>query len=313
MEKKPETVYVAGHEGLMGSALVRLLQQRGYQTITATRRELDLRDGAVVRQFFLEKRPAWVFLAAARVGGIQANSSRPVDFLLENLQIQNNVLEAAHGVGVERLLFPGSNCMYPRLAAQPLQEESLLTGPLEPTNQAYAVAKIAGMSLCQAYRQQYGARFLCVIPATLYGPNDNYRLAEAHVLPMLLRRFHEAKVAGLERVTVWGTGKPLREFLYVEDMAEAFLFLMAGGEVGASVVNIGGGEELSIAELAGMIRQVVGFGGEVAFDTGRPDGMPRKLLDSQRMLALGWRPRVGLREGLARTYKDFLANKKLRK
>lgn len=301
-------IYVAGHRGLVGSALVRRLQAGGFQNLLLrTREELDLTNPFQVEQFFMEERPEYVFLAAAKVGGILANSTYPADFIRINLQIQLNVIDAAFRYGVKKLLFLGSSCIYPKYAPQPMKEEYLLTGPLEPTNEAYAVAKIAGIKMCQAYRQQYGFNAISLMPTNLYGPGDNFDLETSHVIPALIRKFHEAKVAGRGEVVVWGTGKPRREFLYVDDLADAALFLMEKYEDG-EIINVGVGEDIAISELAELIAEVVGFNGEIIYDTSKPDGTPRKLLDVSRLFALGWRPKTPLREGLIATYRWFLEN-----
>jgi len=297
---------VAGHRGLVGSAIVRRLNQEGFTNLlTATSREVDLRDQAVVRGFFEQERPEYVFLAAAKVGGILANSNFPADFIYQNLMIEANVIESARLSGVEKLLFLGSTCIYPKMAPQPLKEEYLLTAPLEPTNEWYAVAKIAGIKLCQAYQRQYGCKFISAMPTNLYGPEDNFDLESSHVMPALIRKFHEARQQGASTVTVWGTGKPLREFLHVDDCAAACLFLMEHYDREA-IVNIGVGEDLSIAELAGLVKQAVGFEGEIVFDTGKPDGTPRKLVDVSRINGLGWQAGIPLEEGIASTYRWFL-------
>lgn len=292
---------------MVGSALVRRLEAEGCRVITADRKELDLREQAGVRDWFAAKRPEAVILAAARVGGIQANRQFPVEFLQDNLVIQSNVIDAAWRSGAEKLLFLGSSCIYPRDAEQPLTEDALLTGPLEETNQWYAVAKIAGIKLCQAYRQQYGADFISAMPTNLYGPGDNFHPENSHVPAALLRRFHEAKVEGLKQVTVWGTGQPLRDFLHVDDMADACVHLLVKYS-GAEHINVGSGAEISIADFARMIADVVGYGGKVAFDTTRPDGTPRKILDNSRLQASGWEPSRNLRQGLESYYKWFLQN-----
>jgi GDP-L-fucose synthase len=303
---KDARIYVAGHRGLVGSAIVRRLEREGFtQVLTATREQLDLRDQAAVNYWFRANRPEYVFLVAGTVGGILANSTRPAEFLYDNLMIHATVVHAAHLHAAEKLLYLGSSCIYPRECAQPMREESLLTGPLEPTNEPYAVAKIAGIKLCQAYRRQYGSNFISAMPTNLYGPNDNFDLQSSHVLPALLRKFHEAKERGDRQVVVWGTGSPRREFLHVDDLADACLFLMRGYE-GDEHVNVGVGQDLSIRELAELIREVVAPEVELVFDTTKPDGMPRKLLDVSRLTGLGWRPRIGLREGIEGTYRWFL-------
>jgi len=300
-------IYVAGHRGMVGSAILRRLERDGYhRLITRTRKELDLLNQAAVGEFFASERPEYVFLAAARVGGIQANNSFPAEFLYENLAIETNVIHAAWRAGARKLLFLGSSCIYPRLAPQPMKEEHLLTGPLEETNQWYAVAKIAGLKMVQAYRRQYGFSGISVMPTNLYGPGDNFDLETSHVLPALIRKFHEAKLRGRPAVTVWGSGNPRREFLHVDDLAAATVFLMESYD-GEEIVNAGCGADLSIRELAELVREVVGYAGEIAFDTTKPDGTPRKLLDVGKLMALGWKPRISLREGIAGTYEWFRA------
>ncbi len=314
---QPESkIYVAGHRGLVGSALVRTLEARGHQNILQqTSAELDLTDQAAVRDFFARQRPEYVFLAAAKVGGILANNTYPAQFIHINLAIQTNVIHEAWRCGVRRLLFLGSSCIYPRDCPQPMREEYLLTGPLEPTNRPYALAKIAGIEMCWAYNREYGTRSLAVMPTNLYGPNDTYDLAGSHVIPAMIRKFHEAKIAGAPRVTLWGTGAPRREFLHVDDLAKACVFLMDlpeaeyGGllhEEVAPLLNIGSGQDQTIGELAHMVRDVVGYAGEIVWDADKPDGTPRKLLDVTRMRNLGWKPTLGLQEGLKQTYQDFL-------
>jgi GDP-L-fucose synthase len=301
-----DKVYVAGHRGLVGSALMRRLEREGFaRVVTRTRQELDLTDRQAVVRFFEEERPEYVFLAAARVGGIWANATRPAEFIAENLAIGLNVIDAAYRSGVKKLLYLGSSCIYPKFAPQPIREEFLLTGKLEPTNEAYAVAKIAGIELCRAYNRQYGTRFISVMPTNLYGPGDNFDLETSHVLPALIRKFHEAKEAGAPEVVVWGTGSPRREFLHVDDLADACMFLMRRYE-GSEILNIGWGVDISIAELAELVREVVGYRGRIRFDPSKPDGTPRKLLDVSRLKALGWRPRIGLREGIEQTYAWYL-------
>jgi GDP-L-fucose synthase len=299
-------IYVAGHLGMVGSALWRELQRQGYTNLVGrSRSELDLLDAAAVRLFFAQERPEYVFVAAARVGGIWANDHYPAQFIYENLQIQTNLIHTAWQAGVKKLLFLGSSCIYPRLAPQPIKEEYLLTGPLEPTNQWYAVAKIAGIKLCQAYRRQYGCDFICAMPTNLYGPGDNYHPQNSHVLPALLRRFHEAKVQGAGQVVCWGTGQPRREFLYVDDLARALVFLMKHYSA-EDIINVGYGSDISIRELADMIRRIVGFEGNIVWDTSKPDGTPRKWLDSSKLFGMGWRPEVDLETGIRRAYEDFL-------
>jgi GDP-L-fucose synthase len=307
---KSETVFIAGHRGLAGSAIARELQQQGYaKLLTRTRQELDLTDRRAVRETFAAERPATIVVAAAKVGGIKANSDLPVEFLLENLQIQNNVIEAAHDFGARKLLFLGSSCIYPKFAPQPIREEALLTSELEPTNEPYAIAKIAGIKLCQAYARQHGANFISVMPTNLYGPGDNFDLQSSHVLPALLRKVHEAKQAGAAEVVVWGTGTPLREFLHVDDLAGACRFLLENYD-SPEVINVGYGEDVTIRQLAETICEVVGFQGALTFDSTKPDGTPRKLLDSSRLRGLGWTPRIPLREGIRSTYEWFLAHQR---
>jgi GDP-L-fucose synthase len=299
-------IYVAGHRGLVGGAIVRRLERAGYSSIiTRTRTELDLTDQAAVRVFFERERPEYVFLAAAKVGGIMANSTYPADFIRDNLLIQTNVIDAAYHAGARKLLFLGSSCIYPKLAPQPLKEDYLLTGPLEPTNEAYAVAKIAGIVMAQSYRRQYGFDAISLMPTNLYGPGDNFDLETSHVLPALIRKFHEAKIAGEPSVTVWGTGTPRREFLHVDDLADAAVFLMENYDDEA-IVNVGVGEDVSIRELAELVAEAVGFRGDITFDTSKPDGTPRKQLDVSKLLTLGWRPRIGLREGIEQTYRWYV-------
>ena len=300
-------VYVAGHRGLVGSALVRRLEQEaGCELVTRTRAQVDLTDARAVDAFFAAERPAYVFLAAAKVGGIAANATYPVEFLAENMKIQLNVMESAHRHGVTKLLFLGSSCIYPKMAPQPIPEDALLTGPLEPTNEAYAIAKIAGIKLCQAYRQQYGARFISAMPTNLYGPGVNFDLETSHVLQALIRKCHDAAVSGAPALPVWGSGTPRREFLHVDDLADACVLLMKEYE-GADPINVGAGKDITIRELAQLVADVVGFTGRLEFDASRPDGTPRKLLDTTRLTALGWQPRIPLREGIAGTYEWFRA------
>lgn len=297
-----DSVYVAGHQGMVGSALVRALQRRGYsQLITRPRAELDLLDQRAVAEFLVSERPKHVFVAAARVGGIQANNELRADFLYENLQIAANLIQGAHLAGIQHLTYFASNCIYPRDCAQPMAESALLTGPLEPTNEPYAIAKIAGLKLCESHQRQHGRNYVSVMPASLYGPNDNYTPGQSHVLPALLRRAHEARQRGDAELVVWGSGTPRREFLYVDDCAEACLMLAERAYDGPPL-NIGSGTDLSIRELAEAVCETVGFSGRLVFDASKPDGMPRKLLDSSRLLATGWRPTVTLRDGLRRAY-----------
>jgi len=294
-------IFVAGHRGLVGAALVRRLQREaGVQLLLRTRAELDLTDQAAVRAFFATERPQQVYLAAAKVGGIHANDTYPADFIGENLAIQTNVIDAAWRSGVQKLLFLGSSCIYPREAPQPMREDCLLTGPLEPTNQWYAIAKIAGLKMAQAYRIQHGFDAICAMPTNLYGPGDNFHPDNSHVLPALIRKFTEAVATGQDAVTIWGTGQPRREFLHVDDLADACVFLMAHYSA-SEPVNIGWGEDITIAELARLVADATGFRGQLRFDTSRPDGTPRKLLDVSRLHALGWRPRIDLRAGITST------------
>ena len=307
---KDSKIYVAGHRGLVGSAIVRALLREGYTNILVkTRDELDLTAQSSVRAFFETERPEYVFLAAAKVGGIIANSSFPADFIRENLQIQTNVIESAHTHGVKKLLFLGTSCIYPKLAPQPIKEEYLMTGPLEETNRAYATAKIAGIEMCQSYDRQYGSRFISVMPTNLYGPNDNFHPEHAHVLPALLRRFHDAKVAGAPTVAAWGSGTPLREFLHVDDLGAACVYLMEKYE-DPSIINIGTGEEVSIEGLADLVKKTVGYSGAITWDASKPDGTPRKLLDISKIHGLGWKHKISLPDGLAQTYEWFTNNAK---
>jgi GDP-L-fucose synthase len=312
-------IYVAGHRGLVGSALARQLAARGYANLLVrTHAELELSDQPAVNDFFRDNRPEYVLMAAAKVGGILANNTYPAEFIHQNLAVQINVIEAAHRHGVKRLLFLGSSCIYPRECPQPMREEYLMTGPLEPTNSAYAVAKIAGVEMCRAYNRQYGTRYLAVMPTNLYGPGDSYDLQNSHVLPALIRKMHEARARGEKEVVVWGTGKPRREFLYSDDMAEACVFLMTQPDAvfdgllhdraAPALINIGCGEDSSIAELARTVADVVGYSGKLVQDTSKPDGTPRKLLDVSRLKRLGWRPRTSLPEGIRLAYADFLKN-----
>jgi GDP-L-fucose synthase len=299
-------IYVAGHRGLVGSAIWRELERRGFcRLIGRSHAELDLMDAAAVRRFYAQEKPEYVFIAAARVGGILANDTRPAEFLYQNLAIQNHLIHGAWEAGVKKLLFLGSSCIYPKLAPQPLKEEHLLTGPLEPTNEWYAVAKIAGIKLCQAYRRQHGSDFISAMPTNMYGPNDNYDLQTSHVLPALIRKFHEAKAAGARAVTCWGTGAPRREFLYADDLARACVFLMEHYSE-EQFINVGSGSEVSVRELTETVRRIIGFTGEIVWDSTKPDGMPRKLMDSSRVFALAWRPQVDLETGIRLAYEDFL-------
>lgn len=308
--KKDSKIYVAGHNGLVGSALVRELKKQGYKNIvTRTKESLDLTDQDLVRHFFEDEKPEYVFLAAAKVGGILANNDYPADFIFQNLQIQNNIIHNAYLNGTKKLLFLGSSCIYPRECPQPIKEEYLLTGPLEKTNESYAIAKIAGIKMCQAYNKQYGTKFISVMPTNLYGPNDNFDLESSHVLPALLRKFHDAKVENKKEVVMWGTGSPKREFLYADDLADACIFLM-NNYADSDIVNIGTGEDVSIKELAEMIKEAVGFGGEIINDTTKPDGTPRKLLNVSKLHSLGWKHKTSLSNGLKMTYDWFCTNKK---
>lgn len=300
-------IYVAGHRGMVGSALVRSLESKGYTNIlTRTRSELDLLDQAAVREFILAEKPSYIFVAAAKVGGIYANDTFGADFIYENLVVEANIIDSAHRAGVERLCFLGSSCIYPRACPQPIKEEYLLTGALEPTNEPYAIAKIAGVKICESYNRQYGRHYVSVMPTNLYGPNDNYDLNSSHVLPALIRKTHEAKVRGDTELTVWGSGKPMREFLFVDDLATACVFLMEA-DVGEGLFNVGTGEDVTIRELAETVMSVVGFNGKIVFDASKPDGTPRKLLNVDRMRRLGWEAKTSLRDGIAEAYADFLS------
>ena len=316
--RKDAKIFVAGHRGLAGSAIVRKLRSLGYENLLLrSRQELDLEDFDAVTRFFCEQRPEFVFLAAAKVGGILANRDFPADFIARNLRIQSNVIENAHRTQVNRLLFLGSSCIYPKLAPQPISEDQLLAGPLEFTNRSYAVAKIAGIEMCWAFNRQYGTEYLAAMPTNLYGPGDNYDLANSHVLPALIRKVHEAKQSGQRTLTVWGTGRPMREFLYSDDMADACVFLLnlpkdefqrlTGNAALAPLVNVGSGSDLSIAELARTVCTVLQFDGEIVFDSTKPDGTPRKLMDSSRLFGYGWRPKVSLEQGIRSAYADFCA------
>jgi GDP-L-fucose synthase len=306
--QKSDKIFVAGHRGLVGSALLRRLEREGFgHLLTRDRTQLDLMNDVAVDRFFSMEKPAIVILAAARVGGIKANHDLPVEFLLENIQIQNNVIRAAYEAGVRKLLFLGSSCIYPKHAPQPIPEAALLSGPPEPTNESYAIAKIAGIKLCQAYAREYGANFISAMPTNLYGPNDNFDLLSSHVLPALLRKAHEAKERGERELLVWGSGQPRREFLHVDDLAEACLFLLEKYD-DSEIINVGCGQDISIRELAELICEIVGFQGDLAWDATKPDGTPRKLLDVSRLQGLGWRPTIALREGITRTYEWFRQN-----
>ncbi|MEI6034643.1 MAG: GDP-L-fucose synthase [Verrucomicrobiae bacterium] len=303
---KTSKIFIAGHRGMAGSAIVRRLQSGGFENLlVCTRSEVDLLDRPAVQAFFASARPEVVVDAAARVGGIAANSENPVEFLLENLTIQNNLISAAADSGVRKLLFLGSSCIYPKFSPQPIPESALLTGALEPTNDAYALAKIAGIKLCQAYAREYGKNFISAMPTNLYGPRDNYDLRSSHVLPALIRKVHEAKICGAKEVAIWGTGSPRREFLHVDDMADACVFLLEGYD-SPEIINIGCGEDITIRELAQTVCDVLGYRGELAFDASKPDGTPRKLLDMAKLFALGWRPKIRLSEGIRSAYDWFL-------
>ncbi|WP_368244259.1 GDP-L-fucose synthase family protein [Clostridium tertium] len=305
---KDSKIYVAGHRGLVGSAIVRELNKKGYINIIGkTHKELDLMDALAVENFFKDEKPEYVFLAAAKVGGIYANSTYPADFIYENLQIQNNVIGNAYKYGVKKLMFLGSSCIYPKMCPQPIKEEYLLSGYLEETNEAYALAKISGLKMCQYFNKQYGTNFISVMPTNLYGPYDNFHPEHSHVMPALIRRFHEAKVNGAKEVVVWGSGKPLREFLYSEDMADACIYLMENYE-GNDFFNIGTGKEITIKGLAELIKEVVGYGGEIVWDSSKPDGTPRKLLDVSRLESQGWKYKMELKDGVKEAYEWYLEN-----
>ncbi|MBN9352229.1 MAG: GDP-L-fucose synthase [Chitinophagaceae bacterium] len=302
--KHTDKIYVAGHRGMVGSAIVRKLKKEGYQNLLLRiSKELDLRDQKAVEEFFKKEKPDYVFLAAAKVGGILANNEHPADFIYDNLAIQSNVIHQSYLNGVKKLMFLGSSCIYPKLAPQPLKEDYLLTGHLEPTNDAYAVAKIAGIKMCEAYRRQHGCNFIAAMPTNLYGPGDNYDLKSSHVLPALLRKFHEAKINDEPFVTIWGSGKPLREFLHADDLADALYFMMEHYDE-AQFLNVGTGSDLSIRELAELIKKIVGYEGELRFDSTKPDGTPRKLLDVSRLTALGWKPKIGFEDGIRAVYEE---------
>ncbi len=306
--KKNAKIFVAGGQsGLVGTAIVRNLKNRGFTNIiTKKRKELDLLNPVQVEKFFKEEKPDYVFVAAAKVGGILANKTQKADFIYDNLQIQNNVIHNAWKYKVEKLIFLGSSCIYPRMAPQPIKEEYFMTGPLEETNDAYAVAKIAGIKMCQSYNEQYGTNFISVMPTNLYGPNDNFDLKHSHVLPALIRRFHEAKINGKKSVTLWGTGSAYREFMYVEDMADACVFLMEKYS-GSEIINIGTGKDLTIKELAEMIKDIVGYKGEIKWDSSKPDGTPKKQLDVSKLFEMGWKPKISLKQGIKKTYKWYLS------
>lgn len=307
---KDSKIFIAGHRGLVGSAIMRALQKEGFMNLVLkTRQELDLADQRAVAEFFATEKPEYVFLAAAKVGGIMANKTYPADFIYNNLTIQTNIIHSAYMHKVKKLLFLGSSCIYPKLCPQPIKEEYLMTGALEPSNQAYALAKIAGIMMCQSYNEQYGTNFISLMPTNLYGPNDNFDLENSHVLPAMIRKFHEAKVSKSPNVTLWGTGSAMREFLYVDDLAKASLFLMQNYN-DSSIVNIGTGEDVTIKELAEKIRESVGYKGEVIWDTSKPDGTPRKLLDVSKLHSLGWKHSMSLNEGISSTYKWFKENYK---
>ena len=308
---KTDKIYIAGHNGMVGSAIVRTLKQNGFSNLVyRTSKELDLRNQGAVEEFFQTEKPKFVFLAAAKVGGIVANNTYRADFLYDNLMIVSNIIHSAYNNAVSKLLFLGSSCIYPKMAPQPIKEEYLLTGPLEYTNEPYAIAKIAGIKLCETFRDQYGADFISVMPTNLYGINDNYHPENSHVLPALIRRFHEAKISGAKEVVIWGSGSPKREFLFADDLAEACLFLMETYNE-KEIVNIGCGEDLSIKELAELIKTVTGYNGKLVFDTSKPDGTPRKLLDVSKINALGWRYRTTLEEGMNIAYQDFLMKQQM--
>ncbi len=308
--KKDAKIYIAGHRGLVGSAIVRALETRGFKNlILKTHRELDLLDQKAVAKFFEKEKPKFVFLAAARVGGIMANNNHPAEFIYENLTVQANVLERARKNAVIKLLFLGSSCIYPRLAPQPIREEYLLSGDLEPTNRAYAVAKIAGIVTCQSYNKEYGTNFISAMPTNMYGPNDNFNLDNSHVLPALIRKFHDAKTTGKKEVLLWGTGGARREFLYVDDFAEASLFLMEHYDK-SEIINVGTGGDISICELADLIKKITDFSGKISWDKNKPDGMPRKLLDVSKLHKLGWRHKISLEDGIRSTYEWYVKNRK---
>jgi GDP-L-fucose synthase len=305
MSKK--RVWVAGHKGMVGSAVIRCLEKRDETILKADRSVVDLRNQTAVENWLKQNRPDAIVFAAAKVGGILANNTYPADFIYDNLVIETNIIHSAHAADIDRLVFLGSSCIYPKLAPQPIKEDALLSGALEPTNEWYAIAKIAGIKLCQAYRRQYGRHYISVMPCNLYGPNDNFDLNTSHVLPALIRKFHEAKTSGQNEVVVWGTGTPLREFLHVDDLARGVVFCL--DHYDDELINCGSGSEISIGELAKMVQKVTGFEGRVVFDTSKPDGSPRKLMDSSRLFALGWKPQISLEDGVASVYRWFLENK----
>jgi GDP-L-fucose synthase len=303
---KDSKIFVAGHNGMVGSAIVRKLKELGYtKIVTKSRKELDLTNQFQVNHFFHFERPEYVFLAAAKVGGIKANDDFRADFIYENIMIQSNIIKASHDNGVKKLLFLGSTCIYPKMSTQPIKEEYLLTGPLEPTNDAYAIAKISGVKMCQSFNKQYGDNFISVMPTNLYGPNDNYDLNNSHVLPAMIRKFHEAKVEEKDIVEIWGTGTPMREFLYVDDLSDACVYLMNNYN-SSEIVNIGTGEDLTIKDLAHLVKEVVGFNGDIYFNTDKPDGTPKKLSDVSRLKEIGWTYKTSLKEGIQKTYTDYV-------
>jgi GDP-L-fucose synthase len=299
-------IYVAGHRGMVGSAIVRKLKELGYTNIiTADRNKLNLTNQQQVQSFFADEMPEYVFLAAAKVGGIKANDQFRADFIYENLMIQSNIIKESHDFGVKKLLFLGSSCIYPKMSPQPIKEDYLLTGSLEPTNDAYAIAKIAGIKMCQDFNKQYSTNFISIMPTNLYGPNDNYDLNNSHVLPAMIRKFHEAKIEGKDKVEIWGTGSPMREFLYVDDLADACIYLMMNYN-GSDIVNIGTGKDISIKDLAYLVKEIVGFDGDIYFNTDMPDGTPRKLLDVSRLKEIGWEYKTSLKEGIKKAYLDYV-------
>lgn len=303
---KDSRIYIAGHNGMVGSAILRKLTELGYTEINFwSKKDLDLTKQSKVNKFFERYKPEYVFLCAAKVGGIKANSDFKADFIYENIMIQSNIINAAKQFGTKKLLFLGSSCIYPKMCQQPIKEEYLLTGPLEPTNDAYAIAKITGIKMCQSYNEQYGTNFISVMPTNLYGPNDNYDLNNSHVLPAMIRKFHEAKIDGKDKVEIWGTGTPKREFLYVDDLADACYYLM-NNYSGNEIVNIGTGQDITIKDLAILVKEVVGFEGDIYFNTEMPDGTPRKLLDVSKLTNLGWQYKTSLKEGIEKTYKDYV-------